>query len=214
MDFEFHCRVKQSVSYLSRKGVTRRKGNKTLKTLFFHISIPLLTDSVHCSEQPWTHWVSEYRNAVLLLCQVPLQNLSSVKNSQELKVVCGVTMVAYVPEVSGFLLLVLNNASDHTQSCWVLICNWIHLMSPIMLNMHTVPKSGPKCRKSLCSSLTTPSAIGSKWWRLSGCIVKAISFPRRADRAYDVFYEHKVPLLLICWGFSFANGKILLLTEN
>lgn len=57
---------------------SHRKTNKTLKTVFSPIFIIVLTDSLHCSEQPLTSWVSEYCNA-MFLCQVPLQNLTSQK---------------------------------------------------------------------------------------------------------------------------------------
>lgn len=164
------------------------KRNRTLRT-FFHISVSLLTGSLCCSETPQTHWLSEHYSAIFLLCQVPLKNNSLPKNFQELKVASGVLTLACVPEVPGFLLLVLSNTS--LQSCWI---------TKLKLNTSDVtycadicmlcPNQTPKNRKWLCSSYN--NLISSKqqgtisWFQISRCIVKAVSLTRRVNK-FNIF---------------------------
>lgn len=108
-------------------------------------------------------------NAMFLLCQALLQDLSSIKNSWELKLVCEVRMFTSVSDVSDYVpkasvfLLVRNSTSAHKQLCWSSSLQWnTHNVTNYVEYAQCV-KSGPQNRMSLCSShLFINNPISSK----------------------------------------------------
>lgn len=153
---------------LKWEGVTQQKKQNS-QSIFSHFCIASHWQLVLFWEtlNTLTQWAC---NAMFLLCQVPLQNNSSLKNSQELKAARGVLTLACVPEVSSLLLLVLNNTSHHFSPAELLIWNWIHLMSPPVLTYARCAQIRPqKNRKSLCSSfnnLISRKQQGTKIFRM------------------------------------------------